>query len=75
MTFNLSFSFLNFFPGQRTLSSTSSTLSLNNQADFDDADDEDFVSISIPAVRENVDVGKTYGLLNDSKVRVTYFCY
>ena len=57
---------------QRTLASVSSTLSLID-VDFDAADDKDFidVSASVPPVRQEVEVGKTYGLLNDSKVTVT----
>ena len=41
--------------------------------DFDEADDKDFlgVSASVAPVRQEVEVGRTYGLLNDSKVTVT----
>ena len=57
---------------QRTFSSLSSTLSLVDM-DFDEADDQDFLDLpaSVPAVRQEVEVGRTYGLLNDSKVTVT----
>ena len=41
--------------------------------DFDEADDNDFLAVSAPVapVRLDVEVGRTYGLLNDSKVTVT----
>ncbi|KAK7101829.1 hypothetical protein V1264_020153 [Littorina saxatilis] len=54
---------------QRTFSLSSSSLSFMN-VDFDDSDNKDFVDIpaSIPPSKQEVEVGKTYGLLNDSKV-------
>ena len=54
---------------QRTMSS----MMLLTGVDFDEADDKDFLAVSAPVapVRLEVEVGRTYGLLNDSKVTVT----
>ena len=53
-------------------STMSSTMHLTG-VDFDEADNKDFlgVSASVAPVRQEVEVGRTYGLLNDSKVTVT----
>lgn len=57
---------------RRTVRSLSSNPGLFGNVNFDEADLSDFADMPacIPPVREEVNVGKTFGLLNDSKVTV-----